>query len=206
MSNPDRHPQPSLPPLPEADEVFQRLDLCRQYPYTFREYVGRFTWLFVQSTIMRFSPPRAFGWRRFWLRLFGAAVHPTSCLGRTVHVFHPWLLTTGEHCRIGNGAQIYNLARVTIGRHSVVSQHAVLCAGTHDYSRPDMPLVRKPVMIGSGVWVCAYAFIGPGVTVGNNAVVGARAVAMRDVPAGMVVAGNPAVIVKPRPRASAAGE
>ncbi len=80
----------------------------------------------------------------------------------------------------------------------MVSQRTHLCAGTHDYSLPDLPLRRPPIRIGSGGWICADAFIGPGVTVHDNSVVGARAVVTKDVPAGMVVAGNPARVVKTR--------
>jgi putative colanic acid biosynthesis acetyltransferase WcaF len=61
-----------------------------------------------------------------------------------------------------------------------------------------MPLRRMPIVFSDEAWICADAFIGPGVTVGERAVVGARAVAIRDVPADMLVAGNPALAVKPR--------
>jgi putative colanic acid biosynthesis acetyltransferase WcaF len=74
-----------------------------------------------------------------------------------------------------------------------------VCAGTHDYTKPNLPLERPPIAIGSGVWIAAGAFIGPGVTVGDNTVVGARAVVMSDVEPGVVVAGNPAKVIKQRP-------
>ena len=111
---------------------------------------------------------------------------------------HPWLFRMGAYSIIGEGVTVYNLGMVTIGEHTVVSQNVHICAGTHDYTKPDLPLVRSPITIGSGVWICADAFIGPGVTIGDNAVVGARAVVTKDVPAGMVVAGNPAKVIKPR--------
>jgi putative colanic acid biosynthesis acetyltransferase WcaF len=91
---------------------------------------------------------------------------------------------------------------VTIGNHSVISQDAYLCAGTHDYTQPTLPLLREPITIGHGVWIAAGAFIGPTVTVGDNCVVGARAVVMKDVPPGMVVAGNPARVIKQRQMSS----
>ncbi|HZK80265.1 MAG TPA: type B chloramphenicol O-acetyltransferase, partial [Humisphaera sp.] len=59
--------------------------------------------------------------------------------------------------------------------------------------------LRPSITIGSGVWICAGAFIGPGVTIGDNSIVGARAVVTRDIPPGMIVAGNPARVIKPRP-------
>jgi putative colanic acid biosynthesis acetyltransferase WcaF len=109
------------------------------------------------------------------------------------------LLGLGDHCTLSEGVTIYNLGPVVIGDHTVLSQDVYVCAGTHDYTRPDLPLVRSPVTIGSGVWICAGAFIGPGVTIGDNSIVGARAVVVKDVPPGVIVAGNPARIVKKRP-------
>jgi putative colanic acid biosynthesis acetyltransferase WcaF len=104
----------------------------------------------------------------------------------------------GEHGCLADGVMVYNLGPVSIGAHTVLSQDALVCAGTHDYTRPDLPLQRPPITIGAGVWVCAKAFIGPGVTVGDNAVVAACAVVTRDVPPDVIVQGNPAVVVKPR--------
>jgi putative colanic acid biosynthesis acetyltransferase WcaF len=186
------------PASPHAP-VFQRLDQTARYPYTPGEYARRFAWRAVEATLVRFSLPRCYGWRRFWLRRFGAKLADTSRTRPTTRIFHPWLLTMGEHSALADGVNVYNLGPVTIGRHTVVSQGAELCGGTHDYTQPNLPLKRSPITIGSGVWLCAQAFIAPGVVVGDNAVVGARAVATSDVPGGMVMAGNPAVVVKPRP-------
>lgn len=180
------------------DAIFQRLDTTAGYPYSPGEYARRFAWELVQRTLVRLSPRKAHGWRRMWLRLFGARMTPTSFTKPSTKVFHPWLLEMGEWSVLSEGVHVYNLGPVRIGSHTVLSQDVYVCAGTHDYTRPDMPLLRPTIRIGSGVWVCAGAFLGPGITVGDNAVVGARAVAMRDVPAGMIVAGNPAVVVKAR--------
>lgn len=191
-------PPGTAEPAATQPHVFQRLDQTARYPYTPTEYAARFAWRFVEATLIRFSLPRSYGWRRFWLRRFGAKLADTARTRPTTHVFHPWLLTMGEHASLADRVDVYNLGPVTVGDHSVVSQGAELCAGTHDYTQPDLPLKRSPVTVGRGVWICAEAFIGPGVVVGDNAVVGARAVAIGNVQAGMVVAGNPAVVVKPR--------
>jgi len=184
---------------PDRPRIFQRLDQTAGYPYTRGEYVRRYAWLLVQATFIRFSPPRAYGWRRFWLRLFGAKLAATSRTRHTTRIIHPWLLTIGQHSILGEEVFVYNLGPVTIGDHTVISRGAELCAGTHDYTMPNLPLQRPPITVGSGVWICTRAFLGPGVTVGDNAIVGARSVVVTDVPPAMIVRGNPAAVIKPRP-------
>jgi putative colanic acid biosynthesis acetyltransferase WcaF len=88
--------------------------------------------------------------------------------------------------------------QIELGEYTTVSQYAHLCAATHDYTKPTMPLVSKPIRIGARAWVAAGAFVGPGVAVGEGAVVGARAVVVKDIPEWTVVAGNPAVQIKKR--------
>ncbi len=122
---------------------------------------------------------------------------PSGVRGST-RIFHPWLFSIGRWSIISDGVTIYNLGPIRIGEHVVISQDAYLCAGTHDYTRPDLPLLRPPITIESGVWIGAGAFIGPGVTIGRNSVIGARAVVVKDVPPGVVAAGNPARVIKER--------
>jgi putative colanic acid biosynthesis acetyltransferase WcaF len=183
----------------ESPAIFQRLDRTANYPYPRSEYVKRVLWNLVRRTLFRWGLPRAFGWRRWLLRRFGARVGATAFVRKDAWIWHPWLFEIGEHSTLADGVVIYNLGPVAIGDHSVLSQDVYVCAGTHDYTVPELPLVRPPVRIGSGVWIAAQAFIGPGVTVGDNSVVGARSVVMKDVPAGVVVAGNPARVIKERP-------
>src|SRR5204863_703356 len=83
---------------------------------------------------------------------------------------------------VSAGVDLYNLGPVTIGDHTVLSQRVFVCAGTHDYTRAELPLLRPPIRIGHGVWIAAEAFVAPDVTIGDNAVVAARAVVTRDVP------------------------
>lgn len=104
----------------------------------------------------------------------------------------------GPHSMIADNVTIYNLGQVSIGAHTLVSQDVYVCAGTHDHQEPDLPLVRSGIILGDGVWVCAGAFIGPGVTIGHNSVVAARACVVRDVDEGVIVGGNPARVIKVR--------
>jgi putative colanic acid biosynthesis acetyltransferase WcaF len=178
--------------------IFQKLNLTAKRPYTPRVYAGRILWKYFGAPMFRFSLPRAFRYRRWILRRFGAKLARNTYIYPSVDIFHPWWFTVGDHSTIGHEVVIYNLGPVSIGNHTVISQGAYVCAGTHDYTQPNLPLQRPPVNIGNGVWIAAQAFIGPGVTVGDNSVIAARAVVVKDVPSGVVVGGNPAKVIKPR--------
>ena len=84
------------------------------------------------------------------------------------------------------------------GARAALSQGVHVCAGTHDYTRADMPLLRPGIVIDEDAWVAADAFIGPGVRVGARCVVGARSVVVKDLEPGWVYAGNPARKLKVR--------
>jgi len=166
-------------------------------PYSRNEYIGRVLWILAQP-LFRWSPRPMFGWRRFLLRCFGARVGTGAHVYPSVRIEIPWNLELGECAAVGDRAWIYNLGPVRIGARATVSHGAHLCAGSHDYRDPTLPLLRLPIEIGAQAWVCAQAFIGPGSEVGEGAVVGAGAVSNGRVEPWTVVAGNPAVFVKRR--------
>lgn len=148
--------------------------------------------------LYRYSPRPCFAWRRWILRRMGAKVGKRVHLYPTARIYYPWMLNIGDDSAIGEDALIYSLGPVDIGKRATISHRAHLCAGTHDYRDPTLPLLRLPISIGDDAWVCTEVFIGPGVTVGAGAVVGARAVAVKNIEPWTVVAGNPAVPVKRR--------
>ena len=165
--------------------------------YSRAEMVRRIAWIFGQA-LFRLTPRTFFGVRRGILRSFGAQIGAHVNIYSTATIYMPWHLTVGDWTAIGEYAYIYNLGRITIADHVTVSQRAHLCAGTHDYTRSDMPLLKPPIRVSSYAWICADAFLGPGVTIGEGAVVGARAVVTHDVEPWVVVAGNPARTIKRR--------
>jgi putative colanic acid biosynthesis acetyltransferase WcaF len=62
-----------------------------------------------------------------------------------------------------------------------------------------MPLIAQPIVIGPNAWLGTEVFVGPGVTIGELAVIGARSLVVKDQPARMICAGNPCRPLKPRP-------
>jgi putative colanic acid biosynthesis acetyltransferase WcaF len=165
--------------------------------YSWSELCLRVLWGMAQIGF-RFSPRPCFAWRCFLLRCFGARIGKAVHLYNSARICFPWNLRIGDWSAVGEEVLIYNLGTVTIGERATISHGAHLCAGTHDYTRLDLPLLKPPIAIQDQAWVCADAFVGPGVTVGQGAVVGARAVVIRDVSPWTVVAGNPAKVVKQR--------
>ena len=165
--------------------------------YTRREQLLRVLWG-CATPLFRFSPRICFGWRSFLLRLFGARVGRGTHIYNSATIYMPWKFEIGDQSSVGEHAYIYNLGPITIGSRTTISQRAHLCAGTHDFTDPALPLLKPPIVIEDQAWICADAFVGPGVTIGEGAIVGARAVAMKNVGPWDIVAGNPARVVKTR--------
>lgn len=167
-------------------------------PHSLANKLGRVAWAAVWLLLFRPSPRILFGWRRFLLRCFGAQVGRNSRISPSVRVWAPWNLAVGTEAAIAHGVDCYCVAKLSLGDHATVSQYAFLCCASHDITDPNMGLTSAPIHIGDQAWVCAGAFIGPGLEIGQGAVVGARAVVTRNVPPWVVVAGNPAKRIRDR--------
>lgn len=161
--------------------------------------IARAVWSVVWLLLFRPTPRGVlYGWRRFLLRMFGAKIGKGVNVLPSCKVWQPWKLTMGDYSCLSEDVDCYSVDEVLIGDQVVVSQGAFLCCASHDISSPIMELTYKPIVIESQAWVAAKAFLGPGVTVGEGAVVGACAVVTKDVEPWAVVAGNPARFVKRR--------
>jgi putative colanic acid biosynthesis acetyltransferase WcaF len=166
-------------------------------PYSAHEYAGRALWSLAMP-LFRFSPRLCYGWRRWMLRAFGASVGSGVRIDPKAQIVIPWKLAIGDQASVGDRVLIYNLGMVTIGARATLSHLAHVCAGTHDYLDPRLPLLRLPIEIGADAWICSQAFVGPGVTVSEGAVVAACAVVTEAVAPWTVVGGNPARLLKAR--------
>jgi putative colanic acid biosynthesis acetyltransferase WcaF len=186
-------PPPEVHPAPEA--------LARAAsPYTAREKAGRVAWMLLGRCLFRATFHNWYGLRSALLRAFGAQIGPSVRIRNSVLIEQPWNLTVGANSSVGDRAILYCLGKVAIGKNVSISQGAHVCAGTHDYTRADMPLLRPPITIQDDAWIAADAFVGPNITVGQGAILGARGVAMRNLEPWAIYSGNPAQKVKDRPR------
>lgn len=160
--------------------------------------IARVLWAIVQATVFRWSPRVCFGWRRMLLRIFGATVGRNARISPSVKVWGPWNLTVGNEASIAHDVDCYCVDRINIGSHATVSQYAFLCTASHDVTDPHMRLVTGPILIADQAWVCAGAYVAMGLIIGEGAVVAARSVVTRSVDPWMIVAGNPARVIKRR--------
>jgi putative colanic acid biosynthesis acetyltransferase WcaF len=165
---------------------------------SFRNKAARGIWGVVYVILYRPSPRLAHGWRRMLLRLFGARIGDGAHPYPTAQIWAPWYLEMGKNSTLGEDVFCYNVATVRLGEGATVSLHAYLCAASRDIDRPGKPVIAAPITIGADAWVAAKCFIGPGVTIGEGAVVGARSTVTKDVAAFTVVAGSPPRVLRAR--------
>jgi putative colanic acid biosynthesis acetyltransferase WcaF len=180
--------------------IKHKLDIkrCRESrPYSKREYFLRFLWT-LASPLFFLSPRVFFKWRRMLLIVFGAKVGKNVHIYPSAKIYLPWNLIIGDNSCIGEWVLIYNLGVVELGVDTTISHRAHICAGTHDYENPSLPLIRSSITIGDSVWICSDVFVGPGVEIADEVVVGAASVVTKHLKEGCVYVGNPARVIKRR--------
>lgn len=159
---------------------------------TKQDRLRRFAWGIARRLLYRPTPIAWHGWRARVLRTFGARIEGRVYPYPDIAVWAPWNLHMAPESCLGPGVICYNVVMVRLGYGVTVSQRSHICTASHDFDDPGFPLTGAPITIEDGAWVAAEAFLGPGVTIGERAVVLARAVVVRAVPPGAVIGGNPA--------------
>jgi putative colanic acid biosynthesis acetyltransferase WcaF len=165
---------------------------------TSRERMLETLWDLLGQPLMRITFHNWYGLRRRLLNLFGAQVDPTARIRPSARISYPWRLKVGARTAVGDHSILFCLGPVTIGDRCTISQYAHLCAGSYDYTKREMTLVTKPIVIENDAWIAADVFVGPGVTIGRNCVVGARSTVLHSLPPGMICAGDNAKPLRPR--------
>jgi putative colanic acid biosynthesis acetyltransferase WcaF len=160
----------------------------------------RAAWNLTWAALGRWTPVPLYGWRRFLLNSFGARISSKARVYPGTTIWYPPNLSMGDHSVIGPGVIVYDMDRIEIGDYAIISQRAHLCGGTHDPDDANFQLIPKPITIGAKAWVAAEAFVGPGVTIGEGAVLGARGVAVKSIAPWQIHGGNPAKLIRERNR------
>lgn len=167
-------------------------------PFSRKNKLARLAWWFVSIFFSR-TPYWALNTLRVnALRIFGAQIGKGCFVYPSAKIWAPWNLKMGDYSCIGPYADIYSMGPVEIGSNVTISQYAVICTGTHDIATPHNDLIIKKNTIHDQSWICAYAKIMPGVTVGEGAVIGMASVLSRNAQPWGVYAGSPAKLIKTR--------
>src|SRR6266404_1851800 len=130
-------------------------------------------WVLIRCLFFQNPLPWPSALRVALLRAFGANIGNGVVIRANVNISFPWRLAVGNHVWIGEDVGILSLAQVTIESNVCISQRAYLCTGSHDFRKDDFKLKVAPIVVRSGSWIAAMAFIAPGVEIGAGAVVSA---------------------------------
>ena len=154
-------------------------------------------WIVVSAFLFSSWLPGS-SWRVALLRLFGSHIGKGVIIKPHVRVKFPWKLSIGDYSWIGEQSWIDNLAPVSIGSHTCISQGVYLCTGSHDWSLSTFDLITKPIMIADQAWLGAFSRVAPGVVVEQGAVLALGSVATQALQEWMIYSGQPAIAIKPR--------
>ncbi len=172
-------------------------------PFPISQKLARALWQLSWLLLCRWTPRPMHAWRVRVLRMWGCKTGARCHVYSDAVIWAPWNLTLEDDACIGDGADIYSVGEIRLGKRAIVSQQAFLCTASHDHRQQNFPLIVKPIVLEERAWVAARAIVLPGITIGAGAVVGAGSVVTRDVPAGCTVAGNPARVVRSKEESQA---
>lgn len=168
-------------------------------PYSTGNRIKRMVWTICWNVFARpFPKSSANAWKVFLLKCFGAKIAKNAYVYSSARIFMPWNLIMEEQTCIGSEVKCYNAAPVILKKYATVSERAYLCTASHNISSPCHEQIANAIIIGQRAWIAAEAFIGPGVAIGEGAVVGARGCVFKDIEPWTVVGGNPAKFLKKR--------
>ncbi len=106
-------------------------------------------------------------------------------------------ITVGKNVFINSGCKFQDQGGIFIDDGCLIGHNVIITTLNHDISPSKRQALHpKPVKIGKNVWIGASVTILPGVSVGDNAIIGAGSVVVKDVPKNTVVVGNPAKVIK----------
>lgn len=164
-----------------------------------RQRLTETLWEIIGQTLFRMTFHNWYGIRNRLLNLFGAKIHPTARIRPTVKITHPWNLAVGANTAIGDHAILFCLGQVSVGARCTISQYSHLCAASHDFTRKDMKLITPGITVGDDAWIAADAFVGPGINIGEGAILGSRASAYKDLDEWTIYGGDTAKTIGQRP-------
>lgn len=164
-----------------------------QYP--FNKLIYRIFWEYFGKIIFKLIPNRLFGIKNLLLRIYGAKISHNVRVYSSVHIHFPKNLIVGKYSVIGSKVEIKNHVQLRIGSFCTISQKSSIIDSSHDFNNRDFPLFSKPIEIKDNVWIAQECFVGPGVTLQSDVILGSRAVCFKSLDKGVYI-GNPLKKIK----------
>jgi putative colanic acid biosynthesis acetyltransferase WcaF len=160
--------------------------------------LARLLWAMVAFILFRPFSTNIFNpWRIFLLKIFGAKIGKGSIVYASTYIPAPWNLEMGKNTCIGPYVQLH-IGKTILGNKVTVSQRSYLCSASHQTNSLNTPFISGKIILEDYSWIAAEAFIMMNVTVGEGAIVGARAAVFKDIEPWNIVGGNPAKFIKIR--------
>lgn len=150
------------------------------------------------TTLLSYVPSRVF--RIALLRLWGARVKWDVALHHGLQVRAARRLRIDHDAFVAEGVVLDARGGIAIGAHTSINTDVQIWTAQHDWRSADFAYSASPVRIGHHCWISARVIVLPGVSVGDGAVVAAGAVVTKDVEPWTLVGGNPARVLRERPK------
>ena len=166
--------------------------------FSLKHRIFRAVWNIVWLLLASWTPPPLHPWRRFLLRLFGAKIGKHTRIYGSARIWYPPNLEMGDYSVLGWKVNCYSQGKVILEDYANVAQYVHLVTGSHDIDDPSFQLFTKPIRVCRHAWLASDCFVGPGVTVGEGAVLGGRGVAFKDLEPWTVYVDNPAKPIRKR--------
>jgi putative colanic acid biosynthesis acetyltransferase WcaF len=167
-------------------------------PWSLPQRIKMLLWEYVWMLFCSWTPKPFNFWRIFVLKSFGAKLYGKPFVHQRARIQIPWNLIMHDRACLGDRSNAYTLGCIEIFENTTVGQEVYLSTGTHAFEKTAMNLITKKITIEKNVFIGARAFVMPGITIGENAIVGACSVVTKNVKPYFVVVGNPAKFIKNR--------
>lgn len=153
-------------------------------------------WMIVSSVFFEAFFPWPNKLKIMILNIFGSKISEGVVIKPNVKIKYPWFLTVGEYSWIGEFVWIDNLADVSIGKNSILSQGVYLCTGNHNFKSETFDLMLGEIKIGNSTWIGAKSVISPNVTICDQTIVSLGSVVKKSIEKPGIYGGNPASFIK----------
>lgn len=126
-----------------------------------------------------------------------------SSISTNIHIINPDGIMIEEKVGIARDVVLDGRGSLFIGTNSLIGFETAIITSSHNFERTDIPIKDQgmrsaPVKIGDNCWIGARVIVLPGVTIGNNSIVGANSVVTKDIPDLVIAAGVPCKVIKKR--------